>query len=397
MTIDDAGRRRRRVCRTLLATLVLLSWGSGVGLVAARAAARSDADRLAEAALRLAPGTTFLVVEQDGHPIGYASTTIDTTRSTVLVTDQFTADLPVAGQTIAASATAAITLSRGLALRGFEVRVETPVAPMQAAGRMEGDSAIVFAMEAPGQPTDSQRVRVRGPVVLPALIPAVAVLVRPPKVGGLVTLASFDPMTMAASTLRLRIEAESLFTVVDSAAFDATTSRFVPARTDTVRAWRFASADGPGFTGWVDATGRVVEATQPGGITLRRTAFELAFTNWRRDRVAAATAPTGAADDLRRATAVSAGVVPAAAAFDALRVRVGGIDVAGFALDGGRQRFTAPFLDVRREPRAALRAVRRTRRRCATNPCCRSPIRRSSRSRCESPGMPGTPRWSPNG
>jgi len=143
---------------------------------------------------------------------------------------------------------------------------------------------------------------------------------------------------------------------VDSAGFDSTTARFVPARTDTVRAWRFATADGPGFVGWVDAAGRVVEATQPGGITLRRTAFELAFTNWRRDRVATVPTPAGAADDLRRATAVSAGVVPASAAFEALRVRVGGIDVAGFALDGGRQRFTAPVLDIRREPRAALRA-----------------------------------------
>ena len=356
MTIDDAGRRWRGRRRTLLATLVLLAWGGGVALVAIRAANRSDADRLAEAALRLAPSTTYFTVEQDGRPIGYASTTIDTTRSTVVVTDQFTADLPVGGQSIAASATAAITLSRGLALRQFDVRVETPVAPMHVAGRMDGDSAIVFAMEAPGQPTDSQRVRVRGPVVLPALIPAVAVLVRPPKVGGAVTLASFDPMTMAAATLRLTIEAESLFTVVDSAGFDSTTARFVPARTDTIRAWRFASADGPGFTGWVDAAGRVVEATQPGGITLRRTAFELAFTNWRRDRVVTVTPPAGAADDLRRATAVSAGVVPASAAFEALRVRIGGIDVAGFALDGGRQRFTAPFLDIRREPRAALRA-----------------------------------------
>ncbi|MFZ9898336.1 MAG: transglutaminase-like domain-containing protein [Gemmatimonadaceae bacterium] len=356
MTIDAAGRRRRGRRRVRVAILVLLAWGGGVGLVLARAATRSDADRLAEAALRLAPGTTFFVVAQDGRPIGYASTSIDTTRSTVVVTDQFTADLPVAGQTIAASATAAITLSRGLALRAFDVRVETPVAPMHAVGRTEGDSAIVFTIDAPGQPADSQRVPVRGPVVLPALIPAVAVLVRAPKVGGLVTLASFDPMTMASATLRLRIDAESLFTVVDSAAFDSTSARFVAARTDTVRAWRFTSADGPGFTGWVDGAGRVVEATQPGGITLRRTAFELAFTNWRRDRVTAMTTPGEAANGLRRATAVSAGVVPASAAFEALRVRVAGVDVTGFALDGGRQRFTAPVLDVRREPRAALRA-----------------------------------------
>jgi len=39
---------------------------------------------------------------------------------------------------------------------------------------------------------------------------------------------------------------------------------------------------------WVDATGRLLSASEPGGISLIRTAFELAFENWRIDNPSAA-------------------------------------------------------------------------------------------------------------
>jgi hypothetical protein len=337
--------------------LVLVAWALGLGRLVRRDLMQSDASRLAEAAFRLAPGTTYFVVEQGGRPIGFASTRIDTTRSSVEVTDQFTADLPVAGRSIPASANSVITLSRTLALRGFDVRVTTEVAPMHAQGRTDGDSAVVFAIDAPGQPSDSQRVRVRGPVLLPALVPAAAILVRPPKVGRTISLASFDPITMSATTLRLRVDAESLFTVVDSAVLDTATSRFRPAHADTVRAWRLVPEDGRGFTGWVDGAGQVVEATQPGGITLRRMAFEIAFENWQRDRATRALVGLGRTQgDVLEATAISAGVAPSARAPGALRVRLSGPDLAGFALDGGRQAYADGVLAVTRESATAMTA-----------------------------------------
>jgi hypothetical protein len=47
---------------------------------------------------------------------------------------------------------------------------------------------------------------------------------------------------------------------------------------DTVRAWRLDGADG---ALWVDALGRIVRHERSDGYTLQRTAYELAFENWR--------------------------------------------------------------------------------------------------------------------
>jgi len=364
---------RRGRDRTIAAVLILAAWVVGVGLLVRREFFRESSAILAEAALRLGPSTSFYVVEQQGRQIGYASTTIDTASTQFEVTDFFTADLPVAGQEFRATARSVITLSRALALRTFDVSVENAVAPLSVTGRAEGDSAVSFVMRAPGQPTDTQRLAVRGPILLPTLIPAVAMLVRDPQVGKTVTIASFDPATMATRDLTLRFAAESLFAVVDSARFDSTAKLFVPALMDTVRAWNLVPTEGQGFNGWVDAQGRVVQSTQPGGITLKRVAYEIAFENWRRATGAsgaAARAAAGAArgtgtpggrpgstvGDLLEGTAIAAGALPGRDGPARLRVRLSGTSLDGFDLQGGRQRREGAELTVTRETGEVLTA-----------------------------------------
>jgi hypothetical protein len=347
-----------------MAVLILVAWSVGVGLLVRREFFREKAAILAEAALRLGPSTSFYIVEQDGKQIGYASTSIDTSTTAFEVTDFFTADLPVAGQEFRASARSVITLSRGLALRTFDVSIESGIAPMSISGRAEGDSAVVFQMTMPGQPADSQRLVVQGPILLPALIPAAAMLVGDPEVGRTVTIASFDPSTMAAKDLTLRFAAESLFQLVDSAQFDSTSMRFVPALIDTVRAWNLVPTDGQGFSGWVDAQGRVVQATQPGGITLKRIAYEIAFENWRRARLASGTASAGGTGsargntvgDILEGTAIAAGNLPGRNGPSQLKVRLSGTTLEGFDLQGGRQQRDGNDLTVTRETNDVLTA-----------------------------------------
>ena len=370
-----APRRGRQ--RAIAAVLILTAWVAGMGLLVRREFFRERSVILAEAALRLGPSTSFYVVEQQGRQIGYASTTIDTASTQFEVTDFFTADLPVAGQQIRATARSVITLSRALALKTFDVSVENSVAPMNIAGVADGDSAVTFVMKIPGQPADSQRLTVRGPILLPTLIPAVAMLVRVPQVGKTVTIASFDPATMATKDLTLRFAAESLFSVVDSARFDSTTKVFVPALIDTVRAWNLVPTDGQGFSGWVDAQGRVVQSTQPGGITLKRVAYEIAFENWRRASGASGAAARAAAGnttgggtrggtrggtvggtvgDLLEGTAIAAGALPGRNGPSRLRVRLSGTSLDGFDLQGGRQRREGSELTVTRESGGVLSA-----------------------------------------
>lgn len=356
--------------RTLSALLVLVAWTAGVGLLVRREFFREKAAVLAEAALRLGPSTSFYAVEQNGQQIGYASTTIDTSRTAFEVVDYFTADLPVAGQQFRASARSVISLSRSLAVRTFDVQIESSVSPMSVSGYADGDSAVVYVMNVPGQPSDTQRLAVNGPILLPTMIPAAAMLVTDPKVGRTVTIASFDPATLSARDLTLRFAAESLFTLVDSARYDSTAMEFVPALTDTVRAWNLVPTEGQGFSGWVDAQGRVVASTQPGGITIKRMAYEIAFENWRRARGtsgasarAAAGANSGGAGgraasvgDILEGTAIAAGALPGAALSRALRVRLSGTTLEGFDLQGGRQQLRGNELSITRESADVMQA-----------------------------------------
>jgi hypothetical protein len=346
-----ATRERRR---SAIAAAVIVAWVAGLAVLGTREFFVGDAQRLAEAALRINPGATFFRVEQNGTQIGFASTTLDTTDTGIDVVDYFVADLPVGGGKQRASARSIVKLSRGLALRTFDLTVDAPGAQLLAGGRADGDSAVVYSLSTNGAPADSQRLAVQGPILLPQLVPLAAVLTDPPKVGRTLTLPSFDPSTMTQQTVKLVFRAESLFTVIDSAAFDTTTAQWTSALTDTVRAWRLEPEQaGSGFTGWVDAQGRVVQASQPGGIVLKRMAYEIAFENWRIARAREA-ATSADASSIIEGTAVSANAAIGRTRLNALTVRVGGVDLRGYALDGGRQRLTGDTLRVSVERGAAL-------------------------------------------
>ncbi|MCR4341947.1 MAG: hypothetical protein NUW01_18880, partial [Gemmatimonadaceae bacterium] len=54
-----------------------------------------------------------------------------------------------------------------------------------------------------------------------------------------------------------------------------------------IRAWR-VTGEGLPPTFWIDGAGRIVEAVDERGLALRRTAYEIAFENWRAARRARA-------------------------------------------------------------------------------------------------------------
>jgi hypothetical protein len=347
---------RRGQARLLAAVVILGAWGVGMVSLVRREYFQGRPQRLAEAALRLSPGATYFAVEQDGKLTGFASTTIDTVSNGIDAVDYFVADLRDAGTRARTSTRSIVRLSRGLALRSFDTQVDSRNAPVHAGGRADGDSAIVFVRFTGTQPTDSQRVGVRGPIVLPSLVPVVIALGEAPKVGRRYAIPTFDPAAMRESATGFSIDAESLFAVVDSAIFDQDKGEWVGARTDSVRAWRVRAIDAPrAFTGWIDAQGRVVRTERPDGVTLRRTALQLAFENWRiaRDRATAANAGTG---DILERTAIAAGVSPGRTKRLSMMVRLGAPNLAAYDLDGGRQHFSGDTLTVVRERDAEIGA-----------------------------------------
>ncbi len=341
-----------------MAAAIVVAWIAGVALLVRREFFLGSAARLAGAALRLSPGASYFAVWQGGNQIGFASNTLDTLTTGIEVVDWFVADLPVAGSTQRASARSVIHLSRALALQSFDVQVETQGTPLHVGGRTDGDSAVVFALSTGTTKPDSQRVAVRGPILLPTLVPLVIALGETPQVGKTYRIPTFDPQAMLSRDLAMAVRAESLFTTVDSARYDQGRAEWVAAHSDTTRAWRVEPVNGNGFTGWIDSDGRVVESTQPGGITLRRAPYQIAFENWRiaRDR-RAVTAAGARANDIIERSAISAGASMGRARLAALTVRLRGVALDGYDLAGGRQQLRGDELRIARETPEALVAT----------------------------------------
>jgi len=158
--------------------------------------------------------------------------------------------------------------------------------------------------------------------------------------------------------VRLEIKAESLFVVNDSSVFDSTSGLWKGVLPDTIRAWQIVSQSGTGIGGWVDEQGRLV-ATSQMGFHLERLPYEVAFENWRRetDRTVAAARPrpVAANRDVLETSAIASNK-RLRGHLERLRVRLGGVALSGFDLDGGRQAFSHDTLTVTREDAQKLAA-----------------------------------------
>ena len=327
---------------------VLVAWAAGLAVFMSRERRNAPAQRLAEAALRVSPGAAYYRVEKDGRQIGFASSTIDTTRGRLAIRDYLTADLPVGGSEHRATATSDVQLSRTLALTDFQLSFAGDGAPIGVSGRLVGDSALQVVVAHDGTAAETQHVRLTGPVVLPTMVPIAIALGEQPEVGRTYTLSSFDPIAMAPKPLSVRVEAESTFVFADSARFDDAQRRWLTAHRDSVRAWRVAT-DGPtAVRAWIDEQGRVVQLQHALGFTLRRTAYEIAFENWRMAGGMRARAVSSNRDILET-TAIAASAAIGTTPTSRLRVRVRAANLDGFALDGGRQALRGDTLVVTQE------------------------------------------------
>ena len=334
--------------RGAVAAAVLVAWAAGLAVFMNRERRNAPAQRLAEAALRVSPGAAYYRVEKDGRQIGFASSTIDTTRGGLAIRDYLTADLPVGGAEHRATATSDVRLSRTLALTDFQLSFDADGAPIDVSGQLVGDSALRVVVAHDETTADTQHVRLTSPVVLPTMVPIVIALGEQPEVGRTYTLSSFDPIAMAPKPLTVRVEAESSFVFADSARFDDAQRRWLTAHRESVRAWR-VTTDGPTAThAWIDEQGRVVQMQHALGFTLRRTAYEIAFENWRMAGGMRARAVSSNRDILET-TAIAASAAIGTTPTSRLRVRVRAANLDGFALDGGRQALRGDTLVVTQE------------------------------------------------
>ncbi len=344
--------------RGLLAIGILGAWGMGIAAYAQRELSRSPRAKLAEIAARVGPGATYFVVEVGGRHVGFASSTIDTIPGALQVTDYLVADLPIRGVEQRATAQSVVKLSRALSLREFTVSFGSDSQAMRATGRTVGDTLLEYVVSSAGRAGDTSRVRLSAPLLLPTLVPLVIALGDPPSVGRRYRMEIFDPVTMQVRSLPLRVAAESLFVVVDSAAFNPESKRWLGAHADTVRAVHVVADSGGGFDSWIDEQGRIIAVEAIAGLSMRRTAYEVAFENWR----------TGSArraghdpltvemfDEQRETGSLRASVPTGWRPLDTLRIRIVGAELMRLAANGGAQQVLGDSVVVVRDGVAALR------------------------------------------
>ena len=171
--------------------------------------------------------------------------------------------------------------------------------------------------------------------------------------GSAVYLAVLDPVSLALDSARITVAEDSLFFVPDSATFDASTSQWVGARIDTVRAWRVEQRDNRGLTeSWIDGLGRLVRSRNSGGPHLERTAFEIAFNNFR----------TRERSGVLETNVVTASAIAANAGTPAglqqMTVTVEGFDLSSLTSDL-RQRIDGHTLSIRRATDSAMETAGR--------------------------------------
>jgi len=268
--------------------VTLAAWGAGLGVLAQRQLNRTASDRLAEAAVRLGPGAVYFSEEEAGRHVGFASVTIDTVPGGLLVTNYAVRDRRDGLAVVREVDQTEARFSRGLKLQQINVSRGARAYRTTASLEVQSDSQALI-IRTRGGVVDSSIQVFRPPLLLPTLVPTAIALGDRPSVGSKHTYDVYDDDTFAIRRMQFTVAAESLFVVVDSASWDSSTRRWLGAHADTVRGWRVSAADGD-LDIWIDPQGRQIQSrrsacrtlcTDTSSAVLRRTAYELAFENWR--------------------------------------------------------------------------------------------------------------------
>ena len=271
--------------RKVVGIAVVALWSVGLGLLYKRNGKHSPQQSLAEAGMRVSPETYYYMLQQSGTQVGAASSSVDTTKQRIVAVDFVRGTIPIAGKVVKLEARSEARFTRGMRLRDFVVRAVGDFTPFMIRGVMQDqdtDKTLrITSMDGKRKPVTQESVP-QQPVFVPTVAPIPLMLKGEPKIGDSIAVAVFNPLSRSVHAAMLRIQADSLFLVPDSAAFDSTSGRWVKAHQSSIRGWRIGS-DAPGLTVWVDIAGRLLAAAEPSGISVSRTTFELSFSNWTLD------------------------------------------------------------------------------------------------------------------
>lgn len=298
--------------RKVVGVIVIAFWVLGLALLYKRNGTHSPQQTLAEAGMRVSPDTYYYTLQQSGAQVGAASSSVDTTKQRIVAVDFIRGAIPMGTKVIRLEARSEARFTRGMHLRDFVIRAIGDLTPFTLRGVMqEGEDKTlrITTLDGRARPITHEVVP-QQPVFVPTIAPLPLMLKGEPRIGDSIAVAVYNPLSRSVDQVTLHIQSDSLFLVPDSAAFDSTSGRWVKAHQSSIRGWKIENVP-PALTMWVDVSGRVLAAEEPGGIMVSRTTFELSFANWKIDHAAEfagsrAQMKTAPAMDPRRKVAVQA-------------------------------------------------------------------------------------------
>jgi len=112
------------VSRRTLAAVILGAWIVSLGWLVKREVFQPTGARLAEAALRVPPGAAYYRLAVAERQVGFASSTIDTSGTSIRVTDVLVLQVPAVGTLHRTTAMSRATFSRTLRFEGVEAKFD---------------------------------------------------------------------------------------------------------------------------------------------------------------------------------------------------------------------------------------------------------------------------------
>ncbi len=341
--------------RRVTGTLVVLVWLGMVGWQVRREYFQPELQRLAEATLALNPGVSFYTLRMGQRTVGQATSSLDTVPGGFVQEDIMALELPALGQTGTAVSRSRVELSRSLVMKSFSFSLESSVGRFQARGRLRPDSTLEVTIDSQGDKQTVEYKMASAPVFSP-VVPVRVAMGGDLEVGRAVRLPVFDPSVLATRTMEVRVLERDTLVLPDSAALDPVTQRWAPAHYDSIPAWKIAEVyGGVSVESWVDDDGRMLTSSSPLGFSMEKTEYELARQSVEEERVAARSGQAPVDEDVILSTAIQSDVdLGATTEYKEIRFLLSGVDLSGFALDGGRQSLRGDTLVVRREAWDAL-------------------------------------------
>lgn len=338
--------------RTALAVVILVSWFWMLGAQVRREYFQPEMARLTEAALALNPGINFYTLRMGERSVGRATSSLDTVPDGFVLEDRMILELPAMGQTGTAVASTSVRLTPALSMSRFSFSLDSDVGRFQADGVVEGDTLLRVDIDSGGS-QQALSFRLPQAPVFSAIVPIRVAMSGELEVGNSVRFPVFDPSTLSTRSVEVRVLEHDTLAVPDSVA-RGDGGRWVPARYDSIPAWKIAEVfGGVSVESWVDGDGRVIRASSPLGFSMQKTEYELAQQAQDESRGRTASAID---EDVILSTAIRSDVdLGQVEEWDELRFVLSGVDLSGFDLDGGRQELRGDTLIVRREDWAAIR------------------------------------------